>query len=333
MSILRKKIGNITFSDIKNLDVDDLLFDLKNIENFLTQLMFWKIWDSVRLNKNIESIEISSNISKPYSYKFNNEDEKDLEHSAFIINSSNLSHQVKYAISTTSRKQGSIAKLLDKLGQEFVDTVKLKGEDKHIYIVRDKKAEEIYEQNSTYLNWNIDDGFKINNITLQNIKSLKEYKKLDEALISFLFQVHTIHINSLLNKIFGEIIMDIFLKEPEIKEIFIDSRKLNKKEYPILHIMGNNEEHQNINNKYSDIMDKLFKTNLSYYAYPAIFQTPTIKRIDIYNLKNTLPSFNITNRMDWEKRLIEFDVEREKLKIQESLAEHNILSNTQKNRL
>lgn len=333
MSILRKKIGNITFSDIKNLDVDDLLFDLKNIENFLTQLMFWKIWDSVRLNKNIESIEISSNISKPYSYKFNNEDEKDLEHSAFIINSSHLSHQVKYAISTTSRKQGSIAKLLDKLGQEFVDTVKLKGEDKHIYIVRDKKAEEIYEQNSTYLNWNIDDGFKINDITLKNIKSLKEYKKLDEALISFLFQVHTIHINSLLNKVFGEIILDIFLKEPEIKEIFIDSRKLNKKEYPILHIMGNNEEHQNINKKYSDIMDKLFKTDLSYYAYSAIFQTPTIKRIDIYNLKNTLPSFNITNRMDWEKRLIEFEVEREKLKIQESLAEHNILSNTQKNRL
>lgn len=333
MSILRKKIGNITPSDIRNFDVNDLLFDLKNIENFLTQCMFWKIWDSFRLNKNIESVEISSNISKSYKYKFNNEDEEDLEYSRFIIDSSHLSHQAKYAIATTSRKQNSIVKLLDKLGQEFVDTVKLKGEDKHIYIVRDKKAEELYKQNGKYLNWNIDDGFKINDTTIQNIKSLKEYKNLDKSSLSFIFQVHTIHINSLLNKIFGEVVLDIFLKEPEIKEIFLDSRKLNKKEYPILHIMGNNKEHQNINNKYSDIMDKLFKTDLSYYAYSAIFQIPTIKRIDIYNLKDTLPSFNITNRMDWEKRLIEFEVEREKLKIEESLAEHNILSNIQKNRL
>lgn len=333
MSILRKKIGNITPSDIKNLDVNDLLYDLKNIENFLTQRMFWKIWDSIRLNKNIESIEISANISKSYTYKFNNEDEEDLEHSRFIIDSSHLSHQVKYAISTTSRKQGSIAKLLDKLGQEFVDTVKLKGEEKHIYIVRDKKPEELYDLNNTYLNWNIDDGFKVNDIALQNIKSLKEYKKLDEALISFLFQVHTIHINSLLNKILGEVILDIFLKEPDVKEIYLDSRKLNKKEYPVLHIMGDKETHKVITHKYSDIMDKLFKTDLSYYAYSAIFQRPGITRIDIYNLKDTLPSFNITNRMDWEKRLVEFDIEREKLKIQESLTEYTTLSNAHKNRL
>lgn len=306
MSLLTKKLTSIYFSDVENLNPDELRHDLQQIENFLQQAFFWKISiEAKKLKKDCASFAIST--KRPYlPYKAKSETVALFRHSE---NSAGTEVSYSKNSKVSSRRAENINTLLMNFAAYFCNIVNIQDnkEEKYLYIDFEKTEKENYEINQEY--YLLEENNKpIDN--LSNITTLKEYQKINSSgLIQEMTDFYNVYKKELFLKMLGETFIEIFTKYPDVN-IVINNKNADE---PL--ITTNDEV---IDKEFANVFDKFSNSSISSYVFQAIDN-----KIISYTNKNIANFFEKRNDINhtqmWEQRQQAYNSIREKKELLLSL--------------
>lgn len=302
MSILRKNFTNIQYPDIESFSPQELSKDLKQIEHFLQQAMFWQvILDTKKLKKDCSNFYLS--VQRPVISGKENPEElarfRNLENYA--------GNGVNYSTNISHRKSDNINRFLFRLADQFCRVVMLKDklETKELHIDFTKNDIENYYLNQEYLNFDLDDSVNLTNKLrpLVNITTMKEYKNIkDSGLIQDVEHYYNFTKKQLFLKMLGETFIELFTRYPDV-QITLNNKNINSKFISTF----NNE----IDNEFATIFDKFENSCISNYVFQSVSN-----RIYTYDNKNISNFFSGESSIEakrlWEQRQKEYNTLLEK---------------------
>lgn len=313
MKFIEKKIGTINVEDVKNLDVNAFYDGIKILENYLSQITFWETYEYAKKKTAISEINLEI---KPIPSYLNNITPEKIRQNVQATASS---------ISFSGNPSHTICKKISLEVMNFADIwnkrIRLDADNNPVdlFINKDMSDSENYQYNRENLQWDIPGNTILRNIQIQNILSLKEYRKLKKnpAFNQELSKIEknyfsaTVH---MLYKMTGEIIVDMFRNNKEIT-VNVNNNVLSER-----FISTNNDE---INDIYSEHIKKLESPLLRNYIYNAL-KGSSCNYINSHNFGETIPASMKLMRDYWLDCKNEFNIVQEKKHISEMISSLNI---------
>lgn len=314
MNFIDKKISTIHVDDVKNLDVNAFYKGIKILENFLSQITFWEIYEYAKKKTAINEINLEIKPVPDYLKTTSVKTRQNVQTmSSSVSFSGNPSHTICDRI---SREGMNFADVWDK-------RIRLDADNNPIELsVHTKISEsENYQYNRENLQWDIPENTILRNIHINNILSLKEYRKLKKNPVfiqefSKIEKNYSTVIGHMLHKMTGEIILDMFKNNKEIT-VNINNNSLSER-----FISTNNTT---INDMYSEHIEKLESPLLRNYIYNTL-RGIDYNHINCQNFGEKLPAGMKLMRDYWLNCKKEFDIVQEKEHLSEIIPSLNVES-------
>lgn len=307
MNFIEKKISQIKIQDVVNLNIEEFHNEIKIIEHFLSQNIFWDTYEYIKNKKMITEAELQiSNIS---SY-----DNIPLERKL-------LMQKVGSSVSYSGKPSYTVCKRINAMIFSYADLwnessrLDISGVPMSMSIFSEISDSENYEFNGQQLLWHIPDNTLYRNIHLHDICSLKEYRKLkkDPVFSSNCIKIREIYSDkkhNIFHKMIGEIIVDMFNKN---KDIIVNINNNN----PLLPFISTNN--QEINAMYSKHLEVLQTPLFKPYIFKSL-QGLNYENINCHNFGEKLPSSIKLMREHWLSCKHAFDIIQERKSIADSMS-------------
>lgn len=312
MNFIDKRISKINIDDVINLNVEEFYNEIKILEQFLSQITFWEVYEYAKKKNPIKEIELEILPIPTYQRIAPEKVRQDVQTTSYSLAfSGSPSHTVSQNISKETMK----------FVTHWDNRVRLGADNNPLYLSISKEVSESdnYRHNRDILQWDIPENVIFRDIHIKNISSLKEYRKLKKdpvfnQEIEKIEQFTSSIVNHLFHKLTGEIIVDMLHKNKDIV-ININNNSLSD---PLI-----STDSEEINTMYNEHIKKLESPLLKNYIYKALLGS-NYTNINSSNFAEKLPASMKLMREHWHLCKKEFDIIQEKKSLSNIISSLNI---------